>query len=78
MLAASHLTLLVSGAQLFVSYPHRVSVCMSYKSAFMQWRPFTYNISGIEMSKPTYVPTYLPSEVQPVVAEFIEKEWNGF
>jgi hypothetical protein len=76
---ASQIFLFALGAELFVSYPQRLSVCLSYKSAFKSWRPWIHNISGTEMPKnSTYRPTYVPSRKDPAVAEFLGRDWQGF
>jgi hypothetical protein len=73
------IVLLVFGAQLFVSYPHRLSVCMSNKAAFKNFRPFIHNISGTQVPKRlTYLPTYVPSKRSPAAAEFLGRDWQGF
>jgi hypothetical protein len=53
-------------------------VCLGYKAASSEWRPFIFNISGAELTRPTYEQTYLPTNGDPLVAEFIEKDWQGF
>lgn len=76
---APQICMLALGAQLFVSYPHRFSVCISNKAAFKNWRPFIHNISGTMVPrKITYRPTYVPSEQNCAAAEFIGRDWQGF
>jgi hypothetical protein len=79
LVLAAQIFSVVFGAELLVSYPHRFSVCLSYKSAFSGWRAFIHNISGTgQPAAPTFRPTYLPSREDPAAAEFLGRDWQGF